>query len=148
MSIVLGIHNILRWLVLAAVLFALFRMVRGLITRPSWTKTDRLAGLLVTITIDVQLLLGLILYFVMSPMIKTFFADISAAWQNSTLRFFGIEHILLMAAAAVTAHLGGNSDKKPIPDERKFKQGLIFFAITFVLLMLGIPWMRALWPTF
>jgi hypothetical protein len=148
MNIVLGIHNIVRWFVLAAALFALFRMVRGLVTRPAWTNPDRLAGLFFTITLDIQLLLGLILYFVLSPLVKAFFADFGTAMQISSLRFWGVEHIAMMVAAAVFGHLGSAVAKKAIPDKEKFTRSLLFFALAILLVIGGIPWFRPLLPKF
>jgi hypothetical protein len=148
MQIVLGIHNIFRWLVLVAAVYAIIRMVRGLVAKPAWTDADRKAGLVFSILIDIQLLLGLILYFVFSPLIKTFFANFSAAMQDSTLRFWGIEHIGLMVAVAVMVHLGTAVAKKDIPDAEKFKRSAIFFVIVVLMLMAGIPWFRPLIPSF
>jgi hypothetical protein len=148
MQIVLGIHNVLRWLILVAAVYALFRMVRGLITKPEWVDADRKAGLVFSILIDTQLLLGLILYLIFSPLIKTFFANFGTAMQDSMLRFWGIEHIALMLAAAVFVHLGSAVAKKEISDQEKFKRSTIFFVLVVLMLLMGIPWFRPLLPSF
>jgi uncharacterized membrane protein YoaK (UPF0700 family) len=148
MRIVLGIHNIFRWLVLAGAVYAIYRMARGMITKIEWTDADRKSGLVFMILIDIQLLLGLILYFVFSPLIKTFFANFSTAMQDSTLRFWGIEHIGLMVVVAVMAHLGAGVAKKQISDADKFKRSTIFFVLVVLLLLAGIPWFRPLLPAF
>lgn len=148
MQIVLGIHNALRWLVLVAAIYALIRMVRGLVAKSAWADADRNAGLVFSILIDTQLLLGLILYFIFSPLIKTFLADFGTAMQDSTLRFWGIEHIALMLAAAVFVHLGSAVAKKDIPDQEKYKRSMIFFVLVVLMLLVGIPWSRPLLPSF
>jgi hypothetical protein len=148
MQIVLGIHNILRWMILLAAAYTLFRMIRGLTTKPAWTEADGKAGLVFSILVDSQMLLGLILYFVLSPLVKTFFANIGEAMQNSALRYWGIEHVGLMLAAVIFVHLGSAVGKKEITDQEKFKRGTIFFALVVVSLLAGIPWFRPLLPTF
>lgn len=148
MQILLGIHNILRWLILGAAVFTLFRMVRGLVGKLAWSDVDRRASLVFTIFIDIQLLLGLILYFIYSPLVKAFFANLGAALQNETLRYWGIEHLGLMAAAVVFAHLGSAVGKRDIPDAERFKRSAILFSLAFLFLILGIPWMRPLLPVF
>ena len=148
MGIILGIHNILRWVVMLAALFTLYRMTRGLLAKPDWDKTDRLAGLTFTIVLDLQLLLGLILYFILSPIVKVFFADFNTGLQDSMLRYWGIEHIGLMAAVVIFGHLGGAVARKNIPDQEKYRKSAIFFAIAIGLLLAGIPWFRPLLPNF
>ena len=94
MSIILGIHNLLRWVIVFAAVFTLYRMFRGLSKKNTWTSLDSKAGLIFTIALDIQLLLGLILYFILSPMVKSFFANISAAMSESTLRYWGVEQYI------------------------------------------------------
>lgn len=148
MRFVLGIHNILRWLILLTAAYTIFRMIRGLITKRKWNDVDRKAGLIFSILLDTQLLIGLILYFVFSPLVKTFFSNFSTAWRDSSLRFWGLEHIGLMLAAVVFAHIGSAAAKKDISDQEKFERGTIFFGLVILMLAVGIPWFRPLLPSF
>jgi uncharacterized protein YacL len=148
MSVVLGTHNLLRWAILIAAAFALYRMVRGLIKKSTWGATDSKSGLIFTIALDLQLLLGLILYFILSPMVKTFFANINAALQESSLRYWGLEHILMMFLAVVFGHLGSILAKKQVLDQKKYRMGALFFSIALLFLLAGIPWFRPLLPSF
>jgi hypothetical protein len=147
MAIVLGIHNIVRWAVVLTALFAIFRMTRGLIAKTAWGKADRLAGLFFTIALDLQMLLGLMLYFIFSPAVKTFMSNFSTAIQNQALRYWGFDHIGLMLAAVVFAHVGSAASKKELPDQNKFKRGALFYLISIVLILLGMPWFRPLLPS-
>ena len=58
-----GTHNIMRWIVLALAIWALFRVYAGLFGKKDFTETDRKAMSFFSIGLDIQLLLGLILYF-------------------------------------------------------------------------------------
>ena len=148
MDIILGIHNILRWVIVIAAAFSLFRMVSGLIKKTTWSALDSKSGLIFTIALDLQLLLGLILYFIFSPLVKSFFANFSAAMAESSLRYWGVEHFLMMLLAVVFGHLGSALAKKQVLDQKKYQYGAIFFAITILFLLTGIPWFRPLLPVF
>jgi len=148
MTIVLGIHNLVRWVVLITAVFALYRMVRGLMTKSAWEKPDRLAGMLFTSALDLQLLLGLMLYFIFSPVVKSFITNFSTAIQNPALRYWGFDHVGLMIAAVALGHIGSAAAKKDLPDSDKFKRSLLFFTLALICLLVGIPWSRPLLPAF
>ena len=59
---------------------------------------------------------------------------------NSALRYFAVEHILIMIIAVVVAHIGRSRSKKAANDTGKHKQAAIFFAISLLLVFLAIPW--------
>lgn len=105
-SLILAIHNILRWVVLALGVIALGRAYLGWFTQREWTETDCKVGLFLTMGIDTQLLLGLLLYVVLSPITKTAFQDFRAAMKVDDLRFFALEHAFYMLLALIFAHLG------------------------------------------
>ena len=66
----------------------------------------------------------------------------------TTLRFYGIEHVFFMGLAPVIGHIGSAVRKKDIEDHVKFKRSAIFFTLAVVLILMGIPWDRALLPSF
>ena len=99
-------HNLLRWIILFTMLAALILAFTGWFGKKDWTKKDNLAGLLLTLFIDLQLVVGLFLYFFVSPFTKAAFADFGAAMKNSDLRFYAVEHLLLMIIALVLVHIG------------------------------------------
>ena len=62
----LWLHSWLRWAVLLTGLVAWLRAVSGKTARRPWTPQDELWGLLLTTSVDLQFLVGLVLY-VLSP---------------------------------------------------------------------------------
>ena len=60
-TIMLTLHNLWRWVVVLTVAWALLRAWSGWLGKRPWTKTDHQAGMFFTISLDVQLLGGLIL---------------------------------------------------------------------------------------
>lgn len=148
-TITLIIHNLLRWAIVISALFAIFRLFKGWLKKQTWQEADRKSVMIFTILLDTQLLVGLLLYFVYSDLIKAAFANMADAMGNHILRFFTVEHSLLMAIAIVIAHIAGAAGKKVIPDENKFKRAAILITLAFLLLLAGIPWTtRPLIPGF
>ncbi len=137
-------HNLLRWFVLFTALIALIFAITGWTGKKDWSRKDNLAGILLTIFVDLQLVIGLVLYFFVSPFTKAAFADFGAAMKNSVLRFYAVEHILLMVIALVLIHIGRIKSKKAIIPVQKHKSAAIWYGIAFILILAGIPWDRAL----
>src|SRR5690606_36984443 len=102
----LHLHSYLRWAVLLVGVVALVMAVMGASSRSGWTPQQRRIGLAFTSLMDVQLLLGVVLYLFLSPITRTAFQDMGAAMGNSDVRFFVAEHLIGMVAAVVLAHVG------------------------------------------
>jgi hypothetical protein len=137
-------HNLLRWLVLIVMILAVAFAVYGWTAKRPFTKKDNITGLLLTIFVDLQLVIGLILYFFVSPFTKAAFADFGAAMKNSELRFYAVEHFILMLIALILIHIGRVKSKKAFTDVKKHRMAAIFYGIAFILILAGIPWDRPL----
>ena len=103
----LASHNIMRWVVVVLAIYALVRIFMGLFGKREFTETDRKSLSFYAIGMDIQLVLGLLLYFIFSPITTAAFSDFGAAMSNSAIRFFAVEHIMLMVVAVVLAHVEG-----------------------------------------
>jgi hypothetical protein len=137
--IVLTLHNIMRWLVILAAVYALVRMYSGLAGRKSWSRADDRAGMLFTIMLDIQILLGIILYVFLSPTTTSFLTG-QAGMGNALVRYFAVEHTFMMVIAAVLAHVGRSLAKKGATSRIKFRIGAIWFTIAVLLILFAIPW--------
>lgn len=145
---VLGLHNIIRWAVLILGLLAIVRAFLGWTGKKPWTGLDNRLGLFFTISLDVQLLLGLLLYGVLSPITTGAFADFGAAMSDPSARFWLVEHIFTMVVAVVLAHVGRSLSKKAPTDVAKHQRAAIFFTLALLLVLAGIPWSRPFLPAF
>jgi len=139
-DILLVLHNLVRWLVLIAGILAAVRAIVGWIGSRAWGATDRQLGLLFTISLDIQVLIGLLLYFIFSPWTTPYFSDFGAAMGNDQARFFLVEHSALMLVALALAHVGRAQSKKATPDLNKHKRAAIFFTLAMIAILLAIPW--------
>jgi hypothetical protein len=135
---VLTIHSWVRWLALIAAVGATFAAVRGKVQ-----GTDSLAdrwGLFAMMAVDIQMLLGLILYLVVSPNMQEIRAHFGEAMKNAQLRFWAVEHISAMFAALVLVHVGRVLARKARTPVAKRTRLLICFGLATVLMILGTPW--------
>lgn len=143
---VLALHNVLRWVVVVVAIVALVRMYGGLFGNRSWEPADKKWSSWFTITMDIQLVVGLLLYLVLSPITRLAFADMGAAMSNSDLRFFAVEHIMMMVLAVILVHVGSVLARRAKEDRAKFRRGAIWFTLAILLVILSIPWQRPLFP--
>lgn len=141
-SIFLHAHSGIRWLTLLLVAIILIKSLMGLFGNASYGKTDNILAASFVGTMDLQFLIGLILYFFLSPITQTAIADFGAAMKNPGLRFFAVEHLTMMIAAIAIAHIGRSKAKKSYEAKKKFKFQVIFFGIALALMLIGIPWDR------
>jgi hypothetical protein len=139
-SSALWLHSLLRWAVLLTGLVAWFRAVGANTAKRPWTPKDELWGLLLTISADLQLLIGLILYFVLSPITKMGMRNFAAAMRIDTARFFTVEHAFGMLVAIALIHVGRVKIRKAADPARKHRVAMIFFGIAIVLIIISTPW--------
>jgi hypothetical protein len=143
---ILALHNIIRWIVLFFGVLAVGRALLGWLRGKEWTSAERKWGVFFTSAVDTQLLLGFLLYFVLSDITKAALKDFGAAMSNSGLRFFAVEHVLAMVLGVVFAHLGSALPKKVDVSDKKFKRAVIWFGLALLTILAGIPWSRPLFP--
>lgn len=145
LSIVLTVHNLLRWLVLVAALWALIRAYRGWLGDGAWSGRDEQAGRLYSISFDVQFLVGLFTAAV-SPVIQATLRDPSLIGSSDRIRFFAVEHIPTMVLALVAVHLTGVLAKRAESGRLRHRRSALGYSVSLLLVLLAIPWWRPLLP--
>ena len=143
-NVVLILHSFVRWLVIIVGIVAAVKAVRGWYGKEGWLSFDDRLGMIFTMVIDIQLLLGLLLYIFFSPLTRVVFRDLGAAMANAEIRFFAVEHILLMIVALVLAHVGRAVSRRAHAAALKHRQAAIFFSLALFLILVSIPWSRPL----
>ncbi|MEZ2445004.1 hypothetical protein AB6805_24925 [Chitinophaga sp. RCC_12] len=133
------VHSFLRWAILLAGFWAVIRSLKGVTGKTPFTAADSKAGLFFMIFCDLQLVVGLILFF-MSDTVHTGLANMGAAMKNPALRFFTVEHGVMAIIAIALVHIGKSKIKKAATDAQKHKLGLIFFGLAFIVILALIPW--------
>ncbi len=143
-SLFLTLHSLARWVVIVLAVVVVVRALLGWRRGTSWTDLDDRLGLFFTIGLDVQVLLGLILYLFLSPLVGAAFQDFGAAMRDSDLRYWGVEHIALMIVALVLAHAGRSLAKRTSDAVAKHQRALIFYGLSVLVILAAIPWWRPL----
>jgi len=137
---ILVLHSWLRWLALGAGVAATISVARD---------KDRFGTILLSV-LDLQVLLGLVLYFAVSPAMETIRAHFGESMRDPVARFWAVEHITTMFGAAIAAHVGRVLARRTAdPNSRRMKL-FICYGIATVLMCLAVPWpgMRAGRPLF
>lgn len=135
MNILIHAHSGLRWFVLIALIIAIANAVGKTNGNKPFTEKDRKIGLVALIFTHLQFAIGLVLYF-LSPKVQ--FSG--AAMKDDVLRFFLVEHVILMLLGVVLITVGYSRAKKALTDGQKFRWILIPYLIALILILVGIPW--------
>jgi hypothetical protein len=143
---IVNVHSIVRWFALIIGIVIAVLSWLGWLGKKDWSERDRKWGMYFTIAMDIQLLLGLLLYFFFSPITRIAFQNFSAAMSNRGLSFFAIEHPLAMILAVVFAHLGSALSKKAPDSVSKYKRAAIWYSLSILLMIIGMPWFEPLLP--
>lgn len=148
MNILIGLHNITRWIVLILAIVALVRAYRGWLGKRDWLDVDRKIGVFFAASMDTQLLLGLILWFFGNWGLKAF--DMAASLegaQRMEVLYFALEHSTTMIVAVILVHFGTGLAKRTSDAITKHKRSAIFFTLAMLLVLVAIPWtQRPIFP--
>jgi|SRR5919109_1066671 hypothetical protein len=136
----LFLHSWVRWAVILTGLMAIGRSYLGWLGGKPWTRGDDRAGAMFNGVLDLQFLLGLLLYFIFSPFTYAAFRDIGGAMANRGLRFWFIEHLFGMIIGVALAHVGRTRLKRLGPDARRHRVAAIFFTLAMIAILASIPW--------
>lgn len=129
-------HSGLRWVVLILLIIAVVQAFRKWQGKAEYTEGDRKLALYTLIAVHVQLIIGLVLYFFASPNVHF----TGGVMGEAVFRFYTVEHFFLMILAIVLVTIGYSRAKKKVAGADKFKTTFIFYGISLLLILLGIPW--------
>lgn len=145
-SILLPLHSIVRWLVVLAAIAVVGRVFYAWLTKKDWTALDDRLGMIFLMVMDIQVLVGLILYFFASPVTLGALSNFGAAMKNADVRFYAVEHIFVMLVALVIAHVGRAISRKAVTAPAKHRAAALLFGLSILAVLFSIPWSRPLLP--
>jgi hypothetical protein len=137
-NLVLILHSWLRW---AVIVTGLLATASTLINRPAGAAgaNDRW-GLAFMATLDLQMLLGVLLYFVLSPTTAAIMNDFGAAMKDPVARFWAVEHASTMLVGVVIVHVGRVLARKAKTPESKRTRLLICYTVGLLAILAKTPW--------
>ena len=136
----LAAHSVLRWIILLLGLLAIARALSGLATRRPWSRADDRGFAFLIRALDLQMLIGLIIFFGLSPITWEGMRAIGAAMGNVGLRFYTVEHPVGMIIGITLAHVAERKIRATTDDVRRHRLAVIFLTLAFVVILASIPW--------
>ena len=134
-DILIHAHSGLRWLALGLLVFAVLNALMKMMGNKSFTAQDGKINFLTPRAMEIQFLLGIILYFVSGRVLA-----IGDAMGDATNRFFALEHPVAMIIAVGLVAVGSARVKKAEDSKARFRTTLIFFGLALVITLAMIPW--------
>ena len=125
-------HSGWRYVVLALVLIAIITAFAGWFGKNNYTNGNRKLNLFAMVSMHIQLLIGLALYF-MSP--KVNLGDFGGAMKDAVSRYWTVEHALMMIIAIIVITIGHSKSKKAASGATKHKQVAIFYTISLAIVI-------------
>lgn len=132
-------HSYWRWLVLLSIIFSILKAFYGFRKRSEYSNFDGVIRKITISIIHIQLILGFIIYFI-SPFVTTFFSNVSDGLHLREVRFFAIEHSLMMFVSIVLITIGAVKVKRKSSSLLKNKATIVWFSIALLIILLNIPW--------
>jgi NADH:ubiquinone oxidoreductase subunit 2 (subunit N) len=130
-----NVHSILAYAALGLLLLASFNAIFGLSSKKIFKDKDLRLSLFTLIICHIQLLIGLILYFV-SPL----GADQLGNMKVAAMRLTSLEHPLINIIALALITIGWSKHKKEESNNGKFKKIAVFYTLGLVLILSRLPW--------
>jgi hypothetical protein len=138
----LVLHGAWRWVVLALGALAVALAVAGWLRGKAWTPGVARSGTLFMVSVDIQAVLGVLLFAWLSPLTQAAFADFGSAMRDRELRFFAVEHTLAMVLALLLVHVAAVAIRRARSDAGRYRRAAWLYGIALLLLVAGTPWMR------
>lgn len=129
------LHSGWAYLALLILIIAVVNSVIGLLSKKEFTEKDRKIALFALIAIHIQLLIGLVLYFV-SPLGLASLGQM----KDAALRLTSLEHPLMNLIGISLITIGWIKHKKLINNGSKFKTFSIFYGLGLLIILSRIPW--------
>ncbi len=130
-------HSGWAYLALLLLVVVVLNSLIGFVSKKEFTSKDKKIALFGLIVTHIQLVVGLILYFI-SP---NGFALLGN--MEKTSRLTSLEHPLTNIIAITLITIGWSRHKKALSSQSKFKSIALFFGLGLLLILSKIPW--SLW---
>ncbi len=139
-EIVLKLHSYWAYLVLLVLVIATFNAIIKTFGDKEYEANDFRKSLFTLIVSHIQLLIGLVLYFV-SPRLQLFSElGMGGVMKDAANRLYLVEHPFVNIVAVALITIGYSKHKKKLTSKAKLKTIAVFYSIALILLLSRIPW--------
>jgi heme A synthase len=134
------IHSYWAYVVLIILIIAVVNAIAGLRSKREFQAKDLRISLFTLIASHIQLIIGLIAYFMSTYFTAMKDLGMGGVMKNGELRKALVEHPLMILIAIALITIGFSKHKKKESDAAKFKTIAVFYTIALVLILAVIPW--------
>ena len=140
MEVLQSVHSYLAYVVLAIIIIAVVNALMGYAGDKMFTlEKDFRISLFALILSHLQLVLGLILYFVSANGLNAVLT-LGMGGLNSAARLLAVEHPFVNILGIILITVGWSRHKKFMEARKKFKTISIFYGLGLLLIVSRIPW--------
>jgi|TARA_B110000914_G_scaffold134694_1_gene117741 hypothetical protein len=137
-STILIAHIIISIILTLVAFYIVVRSCIGLFKSLVFSKFyDFLIPVVAVVMLYLELVLGLLLYYLHMSKLEDFINQTNANDYFSS-RFWAIEHTILMLFAIIFGHLGLVYAKNLSSGSAKFKMNLLYFGLSFILILISL----------
>ncbi len=137
---ILNLHSYWAYLVLIILIIAVVNAIVKSVGGKEYSAKDFRISLFTLIVSHIQLLIGIVLYFV-SPRFAVFSElGMGGVMKDAVNRLYLIEHPLINIIVVALITIGYSKHKKKLTSAPKLKTLAVFYTIALVLLVSRIPW--------
>jgi len=129
------LHSGFRYIVFILLVLALVQALIGLFGKKPYTNGNRKINLFALISAHTQLLIGLILYFV-SPLVQL--NNMGAAMKDTVVRYWTVEHGVMMIFAIVLITVGHSKSKKALDGINKHRAIAMYYGLAILVILVAI----------
>ena len=138
-NILKTVHSYWAFFVLTILFIAILNSLIRIISKKSFNSTDLRISLFGLIFSHIQLLIGLILYFI-SPWFDQWSSLGMGIMKNNESRLYLVEHPITNILAIFFITIGWSLHKKQNESSKKFLRISLFYGFGYILLLSRIPW--------
>lgn len=138
-SISIFFHSWNRWLILIAGVVMIASAIKGISAKSDYSSSQKTWSMIFMSSLHLQLLIGLLMYFFISPITIHALSNFGAAMKDPVLRFWSVEHAFVNIIAIGLAQTGSIMVKRVATASGKHKRTLIWTGIAMLLILAMIP---------
>jgi uncharacterized membrane protein len=140
MEILQNVHSYLAYVALALLFLAVANAIMGWVGNRIFTMgRDLRLSLFTLIICHIQLLIGLLLYFISASGYNAI-SQFGIGELTPAARLLALEHPLINIVAIILITIGWSRHKKFMEGNKKFKSIAIFYGLGLLLILSRIPW--------
>lgn len=133
-------HSLFAFVVLVILALATINALSSYILRKDFTDKDLRISLFALIFSHIQLLIGLVMYF-MSPYFEMITSSgMGSVMKDSAIRLYAIEHPLMNILAIALITIGWSKHKKETESAGKFRKIMFFYGLGLLFIASRIPY--------